>query len=103
MESSPTVSVSTQCKICKLDFTKSTIFKHVSHRPTCKAGYSNGEIQAFRTWKRERDDLIRKSKHDPVKRRERYLRQKKKKFSNSLNHDQIQCSSSTPILGKSTF
>ena len=99
MEEIPKISVSTQCKVCLKDFTISTIFKHVSHSTTCQAGYSNYEIQAFKTWKKERDDLIKKPNHDPIKRRERYLRQKEKKFSISLNQeDQTECSSSGPVM-----
>ena len=78
---SNTITVSTQCKVCKFDFTESTIFKHVSHNTFCNEGYSNDEIQAFKSWKNQRDQLIRKQKHDPAKRRERYLRDKAKKFS----------------------
>ena len=87
MEEVPTTSVSTQCKVCELDFTKSTIFKHISHRPSCKVGYSNYEIQLFRDWKKQRDQLIRKQKHDPAKRKERYLKEKERKFCNSSNEE----------------
>ena len=47
-----TTTVSTQCKVCKRNFTESTIFKHVSHRPPCKAGYSEEDIQGFKDWKK---------------------------------------------------
>ena len=84
-ESLNKISVSTQCKVCERDFTESTIFKHVSHRPSCKAGYSEEEIKAFQDWKKQRDQLIRKRKSNPAKRREWYLKQKEKKLSNSIH------------------
>ena len=80
-DASKEILVSTRCKVCELDFTESTIFKHVSHKSSCKAGYSEEEIQGFKDWKKQRDQLIRKRKPDPAKRREWYLKQKEKKFS----------------------
>ena len=91
---STNTSVSTTCKSCKKEFAVSTIFKHVSHRPTCKANYTNEEIQAFKNWKRERDEAGRnRKKHDPVKRKERYLREKEKKITSSLSQDEEKSSS----------
>ena len=91
---STNTSVSTTCKSCKKEFAVSTIFKHVSHRPTCKANYTNEEIQAFKNWKRERDEAGRnRKKHDPVKRKERYLREKDKKITYSVSQDEGKSSS----------
>ena len=71
------VSISTQCNACEKYFTESTIFKHISHSYSCKAEYSNEEIQAFKDWARQRKELGRMpKKHDSVKRRERYLKEK---------------------------
>ena len=66
---STSISVSTQCKVCELDFTPSTIFKHVSHSNQCKASYSFDEIQAFKHWRKQRRELGRKRKYDSSKRR----------------------------------
>ena len=61
-------------------------------------------MKAFKTWKKQRDDLIKKPNYDPVKRRERYLREKEKKYINSLNQDnQAQSTSSTPVIVSSLY
>ena len=97
MEESPKISVSTQCKVCELHFTVSTIFKHISHRPSCKAGYSNDEIQAFRSWKNHRDHLIEKRKYDPTKTRAIYLKNKEKKGNEQISKGKEQSSNPSPI------
>ena len=70
-------TVSTTCKGCNKDFTPSTIFKHVSHRVSCKAAYSMKEIQLFRLWKRKRDKESLWESYDPGKRKKKYEKQKK--------------------------
>ena len=87
--SSTNTSVSTQCKACKKDFTVSTIFKHVSHKESCKAIYSNDEIEAFKSWKKQRDEEGRNRKYDAAKRRERYLNDQKRKLAScNLSDDE---------------
>ena len=77
------LSVSTQCKSCKKDFTQSTILKHITHKPSCKIDYSEREIQLYQQWSKEEHNNKRlgklKKSYDPVKRRERHLKEQKKK------------------------
>ena len=72
------IVVSSQCKACKKDFTKSSILRHISHKVSCKGSYSSEEIQLFRIWKKRRNEEGRQRHHDPVKRRQRYIKDKQK-------------------------
>ena len=72
----------TQCKVCEKDCTVSTIFKHVSHSKSCKAEYSDEEIQAFKKSKKQRDLDFKNRKYEPSKRRARYLEQRKQSTNN---------------------
>ena len=78
------LAVSTQCKVCKIDFTESTILKHITFKKSCKPYYSPKEVQLFRQWTRERKNNKRrcklKSLYNPLNRRERYLKEKKKEL-----------------------
>ena len=47
------LTVSTQCKACKKDFTQSTILKHITHKPSCKIVYNQKEIQLHQQWSKE--------------------------------------------------
>ena len=53
-DSEENVSVSTKCKVCHVDFEQSTIYKHISHKPSCRAKYSNEEIKVYQEWARDK-------------------------------------------------
>ena len=60
------IVVSSQCKACKKDFTKSSILRHISHKVSCKGSYSSEEIQLFRIWKKRRNEEGRQRHHDAL-------------------------------------
>ena len=70
------VCLSARCKACDKDFTASTIFKHISHKRSCKALYSTEEIRAFRDWRRKRYQDTQRELYDPVIGKEKRLKQK---------------------------
>ena len=70
-------AISTLCKVCKKDFTKSAIFKHISHSLSCKAGYSADEIQAFKNRTRAKKIQQLKESYNPAERREKYQKEKR--------------------------
>ena len=61
--------VSSQCKVCQKNFTESTIFKHISHRPSCKAGYYSAEIQYFENRIRRKKIKKLNDSYDPAERK----------------------------------
>ena len=66
-DSEENVAVSTKCKVCHVDFKQSTIYKHISHKPSCKAKYSNEEIKVYQEWARDKINESRRKAYDPVK------------------------------------
>ena len=73
------IRISTQCKACEKYFTEATIFKHISHRQSCKTVYSTQEIHAFQNWSKKRTAEARNpTKHDAKRRRDKYLKEKEK-------------------------
>ena len=77
------INVSTQCKSCREDFTEQTIFKHITHKKTCKSAYTKKELELFQQWSKERNNSNRRAKlkkaYDPSKRRKRHLLEQKEK------------------------
>ena len=70
-DSEENVAVSTKCKVCHVDFEQSTIYKHISHKPSCKAKYSSEEIKVYQDWAREKKNENRRKAYDPVKSKQR--------------------------------
>ena len=70
-DSEENVAVSTKCKVCHVDFEQSTIYKHISHKPSCKAKYSSEEIKVYQDWAREKKNENRRKAYDPVKSKKR--------------------------------
>ena len=68
--------VSSQCKVCQKNFTESTIFKHISHRPSCKAGYSPDEIEYFENRNRRKKIKKLNDSYDPAERKAKYQKEK---------------------------
>ena len=66
-DSEENVSVSTKCKVCHVDFKQSTIYKHISHKPSCRAKYSNEEIKVYKEWARDKRNERKREAYEPVK------------------------------------
>ena len=66
-DSEENVSVSTKCKVCHVDFEQSTIYKHISHKPSCRAKYSNEEIKVYQEWARDKRNERKREAYEPVK------------------------------------
>ena len=69
--------LSIKCKSCNVNFTPSTILKHINHpRNSCQIAYTSEEINQFKEktikWKRANQ----KKSYDPAKRRNNHLRRK---------------------------
>ena len=78
------IDVSTQCKACKKDFSRSSILRHISHKVSCKGSYSLEEIQLFHFWNKRRNEKGRKRQHDPVKRHQRHIKEMGEKVLGSV-------------------
>ena len=77
-DSEENVSVSTKCKVCHVDFEQSTIYKHISHKPSCRAKYSNEEIKVYQEWARDKRNERKREAYEPVK--------SKKSPNNQIRH-----------------
>ena len=74
-DSEANVVVSTKCKVCNVHFEKSTIYKHISHKPSCKVKYSSEEIKVYQEWARDRRNESKRKAYDPVKSKEKRSKQ----------------------------
>ena len=72
-DSDANVVVSTTCKVCHVDFEQKTIYKHISNKASCKAKYSNEEIEVYQAWARDRRNEKRRKLYDPVKSQKKYI------------------------------
>ena len=67
--------LSIKCKSCNVNFTPSTILKHISDpRNSCQVAYSSEEINRFKEESIKRKRANQKKAYDPAKRRNFHLR-----------------------------